>query len=52
MVVFLAIACPLLTGSVWSMISSGTLMGQLVGQTTVIAALLIVGWNPTTLQRQ
>ncbi|MCM6773513.1 hypothetical protein NDR87_08520 [Nocardia sp. CDC159] len=51
-VVLLAIGCPLLTGSIWSIISSGTLMGQLAGQTTFIAALLIVGWNPIILQRR
>ncbi|MEU7143314.1 hypothetical protein ABZ942_27995 [Nocardia sp. NPDC046473] len=51
-VVRLAIACPLLAGAIWSMISSGTLMGQLMCQTTAIVVLLILAWSSTAPQRQ
>ncbi|WP_433655063.1 hypothetical protein ACQPW1_29575 [Nocardia sp. CA-128927] len=51
-VVRLAIACPLLAGAIWSMISSGTLMGQLMSQTTAIAVLLLLAWSSTAPQRQ
>ncbi|QBS45311.1 hypothetical protein [Nocardia sp. CS682] len=51
-VVRLAIACPLLAGAIWSMINSGTLMGQLMCQMTAIAVLLILAWSSTAPQRQ
>ncbi|MEV6563001.1 hypothetical protein AB0M22_45305 [Nocardia sp. NPDC051756] len=48
----LAVACPVLAGAIWSMINSGTLMGQLMCQTTAIVVLLIFAWSSTAPQRQ
>lgn len=52
-VVFVLVtSCVLLTGSTWSFISRGTVVGELMGQTTIVAAMLITAWSPTWVQQR
>ncbi|WP_297613647.1 hypothetical protein [Nocardia sp.] len=42
----------LLTGATWSFFGGGTVTGQLMGQTTMVAAMLINAWSPNWVQQR